>query len=400
MLDNFILAISIDVTDPEKGGPGFCVQVLRHYISMFDFTGQEFDDAIRLFLSGFRLPGEAQKIDRIMEVFSERYSHQNEDVFPSADTAFVLAFSIIMLNTDLHNPSIKVENRMSLDGFIRNNRGIAMNGEDLPSSFLEGIYNRIKSKPFSLKEDDEARAVEAELFPNNSTYFFDFKNFFGSDDDKRKEEMRRENEVVMNSSYQLFKEKKSISNNTTSISDLVDPSEAVVPMFDAIWGPLLSALSTCLEQNDERNLSLCLNGFVYAIRIAAHCKMDFIRDAFVNSLTKFTTLGSIKEMKQSNIESIRVLLSIAVMDGEVLNQSWGPIIQCISEVARLREVASGISSDTIYHVPTTVDELETIDNRDQDEKEIQLDQTSSFFRQSYEQNKVKPEVSLSNDSMM
>ena len=33
---------------------------------------------------------------------------QNPSVFPSADTAFILAFSIIMLNTDLHNPAIKV----------------------------------------------------------------------------------------------------------------------------------------------------------------------------------------------------------------------------------------------------------------------------------------------------
>ena len=32
-----------------------------------------FDIAIRHFLSGFRLPGESQKIDRLMEAFAERY---------------------------------------------------------------------------------------------------------------------------------------------------------------------------------------------------------------------------------------------------------------------------------------------------------------------------------------
>ena len=51
---------------------------------------------------------QAQKIDRMMEKFAERYCIQNNTLFASADTAFVLAFSIIMLNTDLHNPSIKV----------------------------------------------------------------------------------------------------------------------------------------------------------------------------------------------------------------------------------------------------------------------------------------------------
>ena len=36
-----------------------------------------------------------------------RYCILNKGVFPSADCAFILAFSIIMLNTDLHNPSIR-----------------------------------------------------------------------------------------------------------------------------------------------------------------------------------------------------------------------------------------------------------------------------------------------------
>lgn len=83
-------------------------QVLHEYVDMMDFKGMRFDDAIRHYLSGFRLPGEAQKIDRMMEKFSERFCLQNPTVFPSADTAFILAFSIIMLNTDLHNPAIKV----------------------------------------------------------------------------------------------------------------------------------------------------------------------------------------------------------------------------------------------------------------------------------------------------
>lgn len=50
------------------------------------------------------------------------------------DTAYVLAFSLIMLNTDAHNPCIK--QKMTKEQFILNNRGIN-NGEDFPISFLE-----------------------------------------------------------------------------------------------------------------------------------------------------------------------------------------------------------------------------------------------------------------------
>lgn len=60
-------------------------------------------------MDGFRLPGEAQKIDRLMEKFAERFVHCNPDKFKSADVAYVLAYSVIMLNTDAHNPGVKVK---------------------------------------------------------------------------------------------------------------------------------------------------------------------------------------------------------------------------------------------------------------------------------------------------
>lgn len=83
------------------------LKVMHEYVDSFDFQGMEFDEAIRVFLRGFRLPGEAQKIDRIMEKFAERYCKCNPKDFTSADTAYVLAYSVILLNTDAHNPMVK-----------------------------------------------------------------------------------------------------------------------------------------------------------------------------------------------------------------------------------------------------------------------------------------------------
>jgi brefeldin A-inhibited guanine nucleotide-exchange protein len=80
---------------------------MHAYVDSFNFQEMEFDEAIRVFLQGFRLPGEAQKIDRIMEKFAERYWKCNPKAFSSADTAYVLAYSVIMLNTDAHNPMVK-----------------------------------------------------------------------------------------------------------------------------------------------------------------------------------------------------------------------------------------------------------------------------------------------------
>ncbi|KAM6157099.1 cytohesin-3-like isoform 1-T1 [Erethizon dorsatum] len=84
------------------------------------------------FLWSFRLPGEAQKIDRMMEAFTSRYCLCNPGVFQSTDTCYVLSFAIIMLNTSLHNHNVC--DKPTMERFITMNRSI--NGGDLPKELL------------------------------------------------------------------------------------------------------------------------------------------------------------------------------------------------------------------------------------------------------------------------
>lgn len=52
----------------------------------------------------------------------------NPDVvqqFHNPDTIFILAFAIILLNTDMYSPNIKPDRKMLLEDFIRNLRGKA-----------------------------------------------------------------------------------------------------------------------------------------------------------------------------------------------------------------------------------------------------------------------------------
>eukprot|EP01103_Thecamoeba_quadrilineata_P008894 TRINITY_DN18603_c0_g1_i1.p1 TRINITY_DN18603_c0_g1~~TRINITY_DN18603_c0_g1_i1.p1 ORF type:complete len:447 (-),score=87.40 TRINITY_DN18603_c0_g1_i1:158-1363(-) len=116
----------------------------------FEFTAKEFDEALRETLSKFRLPGEAQKIDRVVEAFALRYVEHNPGIFPHHDTAYVLAFSVIMLNTDLHNPSIK--KKMTKKEFLTNNKGIA-GGKDLPAEFMEELYDRVVKNEIKIQGD-------------------------------------------------------------------------------------------------------------------------------------------------------------------------------------------------------------------------------------------------------
>lgn len=71
-------------------------------------AGMQFDIAIRVYLDSFRLPGESQKINRIMESFGARYHMQCPELFKNPDVVYILAYSTIMLNTDQHNSQVCV----------------------------------------------------------------------------------------------------------------------------------------------------------------------------------------------------------------------------------------------------------------------------------------------------
>uniref|UniRef100_A0A673M7V7 Cytohesin 4b n=1 Tax=Sinocyclocheilus rhinocerous TaxID=307959 RepID=A0A673M7V7_9TELE len=109
------------------------LRILKAFVELHEFSDLNLVQALRQFLWSFRLPGEAQKIDRMMEAFATRYCNCNANVFQSTDTCYILSFAIIMLNTSLHNPNVK--DKTSLERFISMNRGIN-NGQDLPDELL------------------------------------------------------------------------------------------------------------------------------------------------------------------------------------------------------------------------------------------------------------------------
>lgn len=58
----------------------FCMAVLECFANELDLSGMQVDVALRKFQQHFRMPGEAQKIERLMEIFSQRYCQCNVDI--------------------------------------------------------------------------------------------------------------------------------------------------------------------------------------------------------------------------------------------------------------------------------------------------------------------------------
>ena len=69
------------------------IAIMHAFVDQMDFNGLKFIEALRSFLQSFRLPGEAQKIDRFMLKFADRFLKGSPDSFNSAGRFFCFIFS-------------------------------------------------------------------------------------------------------------------------------------------------------------------------------------------------------------------------------------------------------------------------------------------------------------------
>ncbi|KAI8773979.1 brefeldin A-inhibited guanine nucleotide-exchange protein 1-like isoform X1 [Biomphalaria glabrata] len=323
-------------------------EVMYAYIDQMDFSSMDIVSAMRKFLEGFRLPGESQKIDRLMEKFASRYFECNQglEIFASADTAYVLAFSIIMLTTDLHNPQVKPSSKMTKEQYIRMNRGIN-DSKDLPADYLSAIYDEIAGKEIKMKVHGGAK-------PNTTA-----KDI--TSDKQRRLLYNLEMENMAQTAKALM---ESVSHCQVSFTSATH-QEHVRPMFKLAWTPFLAAFSVGLQDCDDNEIALlCLDGIRCAIRIACIFHMELERDAYVQALARFTLLTCatpITEMKTKNIDTIKTLISVAHTDGNYLGKSWLEILRCISQLELAQLIGTGVKTKYITSGPHSNNPVEAHD---------------------------------------
>ncbi|KAI8065502.1 hypothetical protein BC940DRAFT_304263 [Gongronella butleri] len=342
------------------------IAIMHALVDLMDFTDMIFTDALRHFLQPFRLPGEGQKIDRFMLKFADRYVHGNPGVFANADTAYFLAYSVIMLNTDLHNPRNK--RRMTIDDFLKNNRG-QDDGNDISEDLQRAIYDEISTNEIKMKEDEDAANMDA-LFANatgaNMTGLQSALVSAGLTRDARRdafqaatEEMGSKTEAVFKNMVVSRQRAGAHGDEETITFYSASHVEHVRPMFEVAWMAFLAGVSGPLQESDDMDtVLLCLEGFKHAIRIIClfHTiqseDMDLQRDAFVTTLTKFTFLSNLNEMKPKNVEAIRTLLEVAAEDGNYLKGSWKEILSTVSQLERFQLITSGVDQVQLPDIAT------------------------------------------------
>lgn len=323
-------------------------EIMYMFVDQMSFAGKDFVSALRHFLDHFRLPGEAQKIDRLMEKFAARYCETNptsRGLFHSADVAYVLSYSIIILTTDLHSPSIK--QKMTKEQYIRMNQPTDQRDKGLPEEFLSQIYDEIASSEIKVKGSSKA-ALNLQSMQAQSSKWTD-KLAPGSSKQRR---LLYDKEMEsMSETARLLME--SVSHVEAQFT-LASHVEYVKPMFKIAWTPFLVAFSVGLQEIDDDSITyLCLLGFRYALRIAGTFRMASERDAFVQALARFTALLTaattssgqqakgyeIKKVK--NINTIKTLVMVAHSEGNYLGSSWLDILRCVSQLENAQLLSAG-----------------------------------------------------------
>lgn len=142
-----VVSRSVIAAAVSKGTDQFSQAVLRSYMRSFSFFGDPMDMAIRKLLMEAELPKETQQIDRFLQAFANRYHECNPGIYSSADQAYFIAFSLLILHTDVFNKNNK--HKMQKADYVKNTRG-----EGIFQEILEVFYDNITYTPFIHVEDD------------------------------------------------------------------------------------------------------------------------------------------------------------------------------------------------------------------------------------------------------
>ncbi|CAI2169955.1 2331_t:CDS:10 [Funneliformis geosporum] len=289
------------------------IDILKAFVRLFNFEGKRVDEALREMLEAFRLPGEAQQIERIMETFSVTYFESGSK---TQTATFVLAYSIIMLNTDLHNPQVR--RRMTIEDYMKNLRKVN-NDKDFAPEYLHAIYDAIKKKEIIMPEEHEGQ-------------------------------------LGFNYAW------KELLRRAESAGPLIicDVSLYDKDMFTTAWKPTVAAISYAFSTApDDTTLQKAITGFHQCALLSATYKLYDVFDYIIMSLAKMTGLLGPKYSNETannptvtiqNIEltvsdlaiqfgrnyrgkiAAVVLFAVANEHGNILRDGWKYLLEIIKNL--------------------------------------------------------------------
>ncbi|NXE22437.1 GBF1 factor, partial [Ardeotis kori] len=279
------------------------IDLLESFVGTFSFQGLRLDEALRLYLEAFRLPGEAPVIQRLLEAFTEHWRKANGSPFANSDACFALAYAVIMLNTDQHNHNVRKQNvPMTLEEFRKNLKGVN-GGKDFEQDILEDMYHAIKNDEIVMPEEQTGLVKE--------NYIWNVLLHRGATDE--------------------------------GIFLHVPPGSYDHDLFTMTWGPTIAALSYVFDKSlEETIIQKAISGFRKCAMISAHYGLSDVFDNLIISLCKFTALSSesienLPTVFGSNPKAhiaAKTVFHLAHRHGDILREGWKNIMEAMLQLFR------------------------------------------------------------------
>lgn len=255
-----------------------------------------------------KIPGEAQIIDRVITLFARAFHKQNS-ISKDESSAYILSFSLILLNTDLHSPSLKT--KMPVESYIRGLRGVN-GGEDFSESYLRSLYESIKSDP--IEEKEIIRTIDHHDMS-------DMTNKWGK--------------ILLRSKN---------TDNYWMLNELLrqPAGENEKLMFEVLWeSGLLGTLTIAIESvNSPKALSDLQNLLVECSKVAAYFNMDDYIHKLQSILSQYF-IRNTESLAQlySNPRAFRILeaaVNCVLVAKDHLFSSWGHLLNCLLRLHKLK----------------------------------------------------------------
>jgi hypothetical protein len=271
------------------------------YIRPISFIGMTVDQGLRHLLAtgGFKLPGEAQQIDRILTTFAQCYWEDNagdqiDCHCKDQDTVFVLSFAIIMLNTDLHislASSSKGKNntrkRMSKAEFISNLKGVSAKSDALGSTYLSTLYDSIHAHPITAGDDmeqSESTSVADKVELDLAAIARNAKNH---------DAILR----AMSTREYKFLSIEEYSHKTSFCGDLRDATELLARLMTSqMWHQFHGLIDAAVDvaHVDLEGMTSCTSILKYALALTICLDMPLERSAFLGQLGRVRVFHAIR----------------------------------------------------------------------------------------------------------
>nr|XP_029496594.1 Golgi-specific brefeldin A-resistance guanine nucleotide exchange factor 1-like isoform X1 [Oncorhynchus nerka] len=279
------------------------MELLDSFVNTFTFRGLRIDEALRLYLEAFRLPGEAPVIHRLLETFTDTWHKVNGSPFMTNDAGFALAYAVIMLNTDQHNNNVRKQNiPMTIEQFKKNLKGVNGN-TDFDQDMLEDIYNAIKNEEIVMPDEQSGLVKE--------NYVWNVLLHRGA--------------------------------TSEGVFLHVPAGSYDHDLFTMTWGPTIAALSYVFDKSlDDTIIQKAIAGFRKCAMISAHYGFSDVFDNLIISLCKFTTLSSesvenLPTVFGSNGKAqiaAKTMFHLAHRHGDILREGWKNIMDSMLQLFR------------------------------------------------------------------